>query len=97
MNVMDYICFAISVIALIIALVKIVKGIITLAKDKTLYLVLVEYLEEAEKTGKTGEEKLNIVKEKLEQYAETQNIKLDIDYIVQLINRIIAATKKINI
>lgn len=86
-----------TAVVLAISIYKTVKSIIRLSKDRTLYPMILQYITEAEATGKSGPEKLKYVVEHIEAFAKTQGLSIDLIYIKDLIERIIEVTKKVNI
>lgn len=88
---------SIIAIALAFSIYKAVKATLQLSRDKALYPMILQYITEVEATGKTGAEKLKHVLTKIEAYAKQKGISLDLVYIKDLIERIIAVTKVVNV
>ncbi|NCA67547.1 MAG: hypothetical protein EOM87_05735 [Clostridia bacterium] len=97
MNFWTIIEITFTVIVIITSIWKAVRATIQLSKDKTLYPMILQYITEAEATGKSGPEKLGYVLVHIESFAKSKGISVDLVYIKDLIERIITVTKMVNI
>lgn len=88
---------ALTLIVLTISIWKTFRVILWLSKDKLLYPMILQFITEAEATHKNGPEKLSYVLDNIGAYAKEQGLELDLDYIKDLIERIIIMTKKVNV
>ncbi|MGI6717403.1 MAG: hypothetical protein ACOX3X_09545 [Eubacteriales bacterium] len=87
----------IAAIALAFSIWKAFRATVQLSRDKTLYPMILHYITEAEKTGKSGPEKLGYVLVNIEKFAKEKGVSVDLVYIRDLIERIIDVTKVVNV
>ncbi|MDD4124909.1 MAG: hypothetical protein PHW77_04195 [Eubacteriales bacterium] len=86
-----------TALVLVTSIWKAVRATIRLSKDKTLYPMILQFITEAEATGKSGPEKLGYVLVHIEAFAKSKGFSVDLGYIKDLIERIITVTKSVNI
>lgn len=88
-----------AIAAIVTAVIKLKSKFGELAKDgnwKKLYPMILNAIQEAEETGKSGAEKKEIVMAAVDSFAKELGIQCEIDQISDAIEFIIAFSKKVN-